>query len=137
MKRFYCNGKKGYCDRGNDANVECFNCEFGNGEGGKEVEVPVVKRFTFPRCRVPLCDNGNFKTCDLPTESFLAKKRYMFPFKSPSETVEEKAFEMAKEDFAYWDEIENELISKREQGTGYRQTPDVEFYVDLLDIDII
>lgn len=39
MKRFYCNGKKGYCDRGNDANVECFNCEFGNGEGGKEVEV--------------------------------------------------------------------------------------------------
>lgn len=99
--------------------------------------VPVVKRFTFPCCRVPLCDNGNFKTCDLPTESFLAKKRYMFPFKSPSETVEEKAIEMAKEDFAYWDEIENELISKREQGTGYRQTPDVEFYVDLLDIDII
>lgn len=40
MKRFYCNGKNGYCDRGNDANVTCFNCEFGNGEGGKEVEVP-------------------------------------------------------------------------------------------------
>ena len=98
--------------------------------------VPVVKRFTFPHCRVLLCDNGNFLICDLPTESFLAKKRYMFTIKSQSETMEEKALKMAKEDFAYWDKIENELISKREQGAGYRQTPDVEFYVDLLDIDI-
>jgi dUTP pyrophosphatase len=35
MKKFYCNGKRGFCD---DANCEC--CEFENGEGGGYIEVP-------------------------------------------------------------------------------------------------
>ena len=40
MKRFYCNGKKGYCDRGNDNNIYCKDCEFANGTGGDVVDVP-------------------------------------------------------------------------------------------------
>ena len=39
MKRFYCNGKKGYCDRGNDCNIDCKDCEFANGTGGDVVDV--------------------------------------------------------------------------------------------------
>lgn len=39
MKRYYCNGKKGYCDRGNDNNINCQDCEFANGTGGKIVDV--------------------------------------------------------------------------------------------------
>jgi hypothetical protein len=40
MKRYYCNGKKGYCDRGNDNNIDCRDCEFANGTGGEEVDIP-------------------------------------------------------------------------------------------------
>lgn len=40
MKRYYCNGKKGYCDRGNDKNISCQDCEFANGTGGEIVDVP-------------------------------------------------------------------------------------------------
>lgn len=39
-KRFYCNGKKGYCDRGNDYNINCTGCEFVNDTGGDVVDVP-------------------------------------------------------------------------------------------------
>ena len=38
MKKYYCNGKKGFCDKPN-INM-CSFCEFTNGEGGKEVEIP-------------------------------------------------------------------------------------------------
>ena len=40
MKRFYCNGKKGYCNRGNDNIIDCKDCEFANGTGGNVVDVP-------------------------------------------------------------------------------------------------
>lgn len=40
MKRFYCNGKKGYCDRGNDNNINCKDCEFVNDTGGDVIDVP-------------------------------------------------------------------------------------------------
>ena len=38
MKKYYCNGKKSFCDKPN-INM-CSFCEFTNGEGGKEVEIP-------------------------------------------------------------------------------------------------
>lgn len=38
MKRFYCYGKKACCDK--CADNQCYTCEFHNGEGGKEVDVP-------------------------------------------------------------------------------------------------
>jgi hypothetical protein len=38
MKRYYCNGKKGFCDRGNDGNIDCSGCEFTDGTGGNVVE---------------------------------------------------------------------------------------------------
>lgn len=38
MKRFYCYGKKGCCDKCKDN--QCYTCEFHNGEGGKEVDAP-------------------------------------------------------------------------------------------------
>jgi hypothetical protein len=40
MKRFYCKGKKGYCDRGNDDTIDCKDCEFANGTGGEIVDAP-------------------------------------------------------------------------------------------------
>lgn len=40
MKRYYCNGKKGYCDRGNDNDIDCTACEFANGDGGEIVDCP-------------------------------------------------------------------------------------------------
>ena len=36
MKKFYCNGKKGYCK--NPSSGVCGLCKFYNAEGGKEVE---------------------------------------------------------------------------------------------------
>ena len=40
MKRYFCNGKKGYCDRGNDNKIDCSACEFADGTGGKVVDCP-------------------------------------------------------------------------------------------------
>lgn len=40
MTRFFCNGKNGYCDRGNDKNIDCTSCEFANGTGGEYVDCP-------------------------------------------------------------------------------------------------
>ena len=40
MKRYFCNGKKGYCDRGNDNEIDCTSCEFVDGTGGEFVECP-------------------------------------------------------------------------------------------------
>jgi hypothetical protein len=40
MKRFLCNGKKGYCDRGNDNKIDCSACEFASGTGGEVVDCP-------------------------------------------------------------------------------------------------
>lgn len=40
MKRFFCNGKKDYCNRGNDDEIDCTFCEFTNGRGGKLVDCP-------------------------------------------------------------------------------------------------
>ena len=40
MKRFFCNGKKGYCDRENDNIINCFACEFADDTGGEIVECP-------------------------------------------------------------------------------------------------
>lgn len=40
MKRYFCNGKKGYCDRGNDNKIDCTACEFADGRGGKIVDCP-------------------------------------------------------------------------------------------------
>lgn len=40
MKRYFCNGKKGYCDRGNDNKIDCSACEFADGTGGKIVDCP-------------------------------------------------------------------------------------------------
>lgn len=61
MKKFYCNGKKGYCDRGND-NIDCKDCEFANGTGGDIVDIPDIvdniQRLTVKEyaklCRSPL-----------------------------------------------------------------------------------
>jgi hypothetical protein len=39
MKKFYCNGKKGYCDICYDKENNCVDCEFFTAEGGKETEV--------------------------------------------------------------------------------------------------
>lgn len=35
MKRFYCSGKKGYCDH-----ILCEDCEYYDGSGGMEIEMP-------------------------------------------------------------------------------------------------
>lgn len=40
MKRYFCNGKKGYCDRGNDNKIDCSACEFADGTGGEVVDCP-------------------------------------------------------------------------------------------------
>ena len=40
MKRYMCNGKKGYCDRGNDNKIDCTACEFADGRGGEIVDCP-------------------------------------------------------------------------------------------------
>lgn len=37
MRRFYCNGKRGFCDADDN---ECEHCEFRNDEGGEYREVP-------------------------------------------------------------------------------------------------
>ena len=56
MKRFYCNGKKGYCNRGNDNNIDCKDCEFANGTGGNVVDVPdKVCKY----CNIPIYIKGN------------------------------------------------------------------------------
>lgn len=42
MTRFYCNGKKDYCVRGNDTNIDCRGCKFTDGTGGEVVEDATV-----------------------------------------------------------------------------------------------
>lgn len=39
MKKYYCNGKKDICNKGDDDKVKCGDCEHFNGEGGKVVEI--------------------------------------------------------------------------------------------------
>ena len=41
MRKFYCNGKRGFCDAGDN---ECDNCEFVNNEGGEFREVPEIHK---------------------------------------------------------------------------------------------
>lgn len=60
MKRFYCNGKKGYCDRGNEANINCKDCEFANGTGGNVVDVPCKY------CNIPIYIKLNGEYLELP-----------------------------------------------------------------------
>lgn len=41
MKRYYCNGKKDFCDR----DCKSDACEFFDGSGGEDMEVPLNKEF--------------------------------------------------------------------------------------------
>ena len=34
MKRYYCNGKKGYCKRSSDGEARCGGCKYADGSGG-------------------------------------------------------------------------------------------------------
>ena len=39
MKKYYCNGKKGFCDRYNgEAEPNCMGCIHGDGTGGEVIE---------------------------------------------------------------------------------------------------
>ena len=38
MNKYYCNGKKGFCHKGDNGNADCTDCEYFNGKGGKIVE---------------------------------------------------------------------------------------------------
>ena len=35
MKKFYCNGKQGFCDEKQPTSGDCSVCEFENGTGGE------------------------------------------------------------------------------------------------------
>lgn len=44
MGRYYCNGKKGYCDRfvgnvQNAENIDCKDCEYADGTGGEYKDI--------------------------------------------------------------------------------------------------
>lgn len=54
MKKFFCNGKHGICDKYDD-NC-CFDCDFQNGDGGSFVEVadsPKIKVVLDPGAKMP------------------------------------------------------------------------------------
>ena len=100
MKRFYCNGKKGYCDRGNDANVKCFNCEFGNGEGGKEVEIPNTNYDRIRNMSVEELAEG------IATLLFAHLNKFNIGIGNPPQTMTEQEKAETKNAWLEWLEIE-------------------------------
>lgn len=53
MKRFYCNGKKGFCD----SHLECdVKCQHFNGEGGEDRDVDETPAVFFDNDRQRLID---------------------------------------------------------------------------------
>ncbi len=81
MKRYFCNGKKGYCDRGNDNKIDCTACEFASGTGGEIVDCPdtnfeKIKAMSIDEMVEKFAKNGycefcklkESQTCDNPCE---------------------------------------------------------------------
>ena len=90
MQRFYCNGKKGYCERGNDGKALCNGCEHFNEGGGIIVDD----------------DSGLFKNIksDVVKEIFTDLEKWLADYDDLKIITADKFFELKEK---YTGEVQN------------------------------
>ena len=63
MSKFYCNGKKDFCHKGNDDNVDCGDCKYFSDDGGQIVETELTEAELTDITKWVISEKGCVITC--------------------------------------------------------------------------